>query len=170
MSQPEVLDNLISLHSFIHLFSPHQDILHAVYFSLIIGLVIKILLSMTSCLNNGWPSDSTFAFIFCTLESITLEEIFYGEFRTLSYLHSCYNPFSFIKQIIQGLSLKVHQILGYCLWVIVSKEHYNNVPNYQLLQISLWNPLVTSGFQVINSDYLQLNLYIFSTSLVHLFH
>jgi len=46
---------------------------------------------------------------------VTLEEIFYGEFRTLSYLHSCYNPFSFIKQIIQGLSHKVHQVLRYHL-------------------------------------------------------
>ena len=46
---------------------------------------------------------------------VILEEIFYGEFRTLSYLHSCYNPFSFIKQIIQGLSLKVHQIVRYRL-------------------------------------------------------
>jgi len=82
---------------------------------------------MTPCLNNGWPSDSTFAFTLRTLESITLEEIFYGEFRTLSYLHSCYNPFSFVKQIIQGLSHKVHQILRYHLWVIVSKGHYNNV-------------------------------------------
>jgi hypothetical protein len=98
-------------------FFPYQDKLHAVYFSLIIGLVIKILLSITSCLNNGWPSVSTFVFTFRTLESITLEEIFYGEFRSLSYLHSCYNLFSFIKQIIQGLSHKVHQILRYYLWV-----------------------------------------------------
>jgi hypothetical protein len=127
MSQPEVLDNLISLNSVICIFFPHQEKLYAVYFSLISGLVIKMLLSMTSCLKNGWHSDSTFAFTFCTLESVTLEEIFYGEFRTLSYLHSCYSPFSFIKQIIQGFSYKVHQILKYSLWVVVSKEHYNNV-------------------------------------------
>lgn len=52
MSQPEVPDNLILLNSVTCLFFPHQDKLHVVYFSLIIGLVIKILLSMTSCLNN----------------------------------------------------------------------------------------------------------------------
>jgi hypothetical protein len=89
MSQPEVLDNLISLNSVTCLFSPHQDKMNAVHFSLTTGLVIKIILSMTSCLNNGCLSDSTLAFTFHTLESVTLKEIFYGEFRTLSYLHSC---------------------------------------------------------------------------------
>jgi len=53
MSQLEVQDNLISLNSVTCLFFPHQDKLHAVYFSLVIGLVIKIFLSMTSCINNG---------------------------------------------------------------------------------------------------------------------
>jgi len=52
MSQPEVPDNLIPLNSVMSFF-PHQDKLYAVYFSLIIGLVIKILLIMTSCLKSG---------------------------------------------------------------------------------------------------------------------